>query len=152
MPRPEPYGDPRDPHSFPTRRSSDLKAEELQERVLDAKRRILGEAHPDTLGSMNNLSRSEERFSRNAETGAVRRPPRSTLFPYTALFRSESRGVTGACAGREAPHSGRGTSGHARLYEQPQQIGRAVQQECRDRSRTATPEIHTLSLHGALPI
>src|SRR5687767_15588092 len=29
----------------------------------------------------------------------IRRPPRSTLFPYTTLFRSRSRGVSGACGG-----------------------------------------------------
>src|SRR5438105_1638393 len=32
------------------------------------------------------------------------------------------------------------------------QIGRAVQQECRDRSRMPSSEISTLSLHDALPI
>src|SRR5438477_2410134 len=30
----------------------------------------------------------------------IRRPPRSTLFPYTTLFRSKDRGITlGACLG-----------------------------------------------------
>src|SRR5215213_10681017 len=29
----------------------------------------------------------------------IRRPPRSTLFPYTTLFRSEPHGDTGAAAG-----------------------------------------------------
>src|SRR3712207_7011018 len=28
----------------------------------------------------------------------IRRPPRSTLFPYTTLFRSGARGVEDACA------------------------------------------------------
>src|SRR5437870_8234957 len=28
----------------------------------------------------------------------IRRPPRSTLFPYTTLFRSASRGLLGRCA------------------------------------------------------
>src|SRR5256885_6982585 len=35
----------------------------------------------------------------------IRRPPRSTLFPYTTLFRSHRRdrgGVGGSCAGRRA--------------------------------------------------
>src|SRR2546426_8536317 len=31
----------------------------------------------------------------------IRRPPRSTLFPYTTLFRSERRGPPAAC---EHPH------------------------------------------------
>src|SRR3712207_6954680 len=30
----------------------------------------------------------------------IRRPPRSTLFPYTTLFRSFSPPVTSSCAGR----------------------------------------------------
>src|SRR5438093_52753 len=34
------------------------------------------------------LTRSEERFSRNAETDLVCRLASSTLFPYTTLFRS----------------------------------------------------------------
>src|SRR4026207_446980 len=61
----------------------------------------------------------------------IRRPPRSTLFPYTTLFRSE------------------GPRGHevvvldllvrrfvgAGVAVDDQEIGRAVQQECRDRFR-----------------
>src|SRR3712207_7958815 len=37
----------------------------------------------------------------------IRRPPRSTLFPYTALFRSDVRGAAGACGARGA-RAGRG--------------------------------------------
>src|SRR3712207_7343779 len=33
----------------------------------------------------------------------IRRPPRSTLFPYTTLFRSRHAGVADPCAGRR-PH------------------------------------------------
>src|SRR3712207_7101222 len=32
----------------------------------------------------------------------IRRPPRSTLFPYTTLFRSDERGYTGRRRGRPA--------------------------------------------------
>src|SRR3712207_8990981 len=32
----------------------------------------------------------------------IRRPPRSTLFPYTTLFRSD---ITAVVGGREVPHS-----------------------------------------------
>src|SRR2546427_11459378 len=32
----------------------------------------------------------------------IRRPPRSTLFPYTTLFRSEARAAIRAHAGRDA--------------------------------------------------
>src|SRR3712207_9237414 len=34
----------------------------------------------------------------------IRRPPRSTLFPYTTLFRSEAARVVGALDGEEAHH------------------------------------------------
>src|SRR2546430_8761273 len=37
----------------------------------------------------------------------IRRPPRSTLFPYTTLFRSPARRVRGA--GRQGPPSARST-------------------------------------------
>src|SRR5690348_17861896 len=37
----------------------------------------------------------------------IRRPPRSTLFPYTTLFRSPHRGDVGAAVGHVAP---RGTA------------------------------------------
>src|SRR3989442_10790486 len=36
----------------------------------------------------------------------IRRPPRSTLFPYTTLFRSSRRGVAGAT---DSPRCGRET-------------------------------------------
>src|SRR3712207_7537982 len=38
----------------------------------------------------------------------VRRPPRSTLFPYTTLFRSDVRGegARGQLLGQELPHLG----------------------------------------------
>src|SRR6266498_5478053 len=35
----------------------------------------------------------------------IRRPPRSTLFPYTTLFRSRARTARRAAAGRETRHS-----------------------------------------------
>src|SRR6266478_6666055 len=35
----------------------------------------------------------------------IRRPPRSTLFPYTTLFRSSAgRGASGPCADCRCPH------------------------------------------------
>src|SRR4026208_2114341 len=59
----------------------------------------------------------------------IRRPPRSTLFPYTTLFRSDrtaaiqhyQRYVAGGGPYTESARAGK--------------IGRAVQQECRDRFR-----------------
>src|SRR5689334_24380171 len=34
----------------------------------------------------------------------IRRPPRSTLFPYTTLFRSDPRGVRNRAAAARRPH------------------------------------------------
>src|SRR3712207_7807065 len=41
----------------------------------------------------------------------IRRPPRSTLFPYTTLFRSDGGGVPG---GRHLPDSSPAPRGHRR--------------------------------------
>src|SRR5438876_1424072 len=50
----------------------------------------------------------------------IRRPPRSTLFPYTTLFRSTSRGSTTKRAEREPyPHRcSRGCTGVGRRSEE----------------------------------
>src|SRR5256885_12250197 len=37
----------------------------------------------------------------------IRRPPRSTLFPYTTLFRSDLRGIAAGAASREARRAAR---------------------------------------------
>src|SRR5256885_13932251 len=70
----------------------------------------------------------------------IRRPPRSTLFPYTTLFRSRpimSIDVVEVVIWRESSVSG--GSG-------------AVQMFFFFFNDTATTEIYTLSLHDALPI
>src|SRR6202521_4805554 len=86
----------------------------------------------------------------------IRRPPRSTLFPYTTLFRSPTRGSD---------------SHRARWCEQPGGLQAATPLAGGDRKSTrlnsshlrisyaffffndtATTEIYTLSLHDALPI
>src|SRR2546427_7658923 len=41
----------------------------------------------------------------------IRRPPRSTLFPYTTLFRSVRGGVRGNCEIRRGESSRRGVEG-----------------------------------------
>src|SRR5258708_32812343 len=91
----------------------------------------------------------------------IRRPPRSTLFPYTTLFRSEieagksycSRRFGGAtCDDKSAQIYARFDKNDWRIqpaefyrsahkFEQicRHKIGRAVQQECRDRSRMPSP-------------
>src|SRR3990167_8432303 len=86
----------------------------------------------------------------------IRRPPRSTLFPYTTLFRSP-------LASRPGPGAGDGSEGQAagdhrprahrdrkstRLNSSHSQISYAVFFF----NDTATTEIYTLSLHDALPI
>src|SRR5256885_5627872 len=40
----------------------------------------------------------------------IRRPPRSTLFPYTTLFRSAARAASGAYLRPRLSHCGKGTS------------------------------------------
>src|SRR2546421_2325897 len=40
----------------------------------------------------------------------IRRPPRSTLFPYTTLFRSQCRGRCAAAPGSRRRSRGRGSS------------------------------------------
>src|SRR2546427_9026381 len=41
----------------------------------------------------------------------IRRPPRSTLFPYTTLFRSPAEGARAACLGASRNLSPRGRAG-----------------------------------------
>src|SRR2546430_12279149 len=70
----------------------------------------------------------------------IRRPPRSTLFPYTTLFRSRVRaGVRAAPGGaREAPDhgAGRGRAG-------PTAQGRSQGQRDRDRKSTRLNSSHS---------
>src|SRR3990172_9410249 len=86
----------------------------------------------------------------------IRRPPRSTLFPYTTLFRSPPLGGDGDPAGSR-PARDRGDRGP--------QVSRSDRKSTPLNSSdgynsyplfffndTATTEIYTLSLHDALPI
>src|SRR6201989_1392410 len=118
----------------------------------------------------------------------IRRPPRSTLFPYTTLFRSCSPISTGCCAherGSGAVHDAGEDRKSTRLNSSHRCIsyavfclkknklhGRRARQNlclihgssqapvarvsvCSKKfffNDTATTEIYTLSLHGALPI
>src|SRR5574343_154886 len=92
----------------------------------------------------------------------IRRPPRSTLFPYTTLFRS------GARSARPAPAAAHDESGNpdARSEEHTSELQSHHDLVCRlllEKKKkkitfffffndTATTEIYTLSLHDALPI
>src|ERR1043165_7008835 len=87
----------------------------------------------------------------------IRRPPRSTLFPYTTLFRSRKSGIgfprrlsgrpwrptaTSTRAAMPDRKSTRLNSSHVALSRMPSSAF----------NDTATTEIYTLSLHDALPI
>src|SRR3712207_6922763 len=52
----------------------------------------------------------------------IRRPPRSTLFPYTTLFRSPARGLRGDGRGGRCDRQQKG-SGHCHCSELPQVTG-----------------------------
>src|SRR3990172_7141419 len=86
----------------------------------------------------------------------IRRPPRSTLFPYTTLFRSarkdrgDHRGSVPAPGRRWPPLSVRGGGDRksTRLNSSHGYISYAVFFF----NDTATTEIYPLSLHDALPI
>src|SRR2546422_2065144 len=69
----------------------------------------------------------------------IRRPPRSTLFPYTTLFRSPSRAARGF-----GGHPGRGRRG--------QRLGRpaAEARPVRERDGAARSEEHTSELQSRL--
>src|ERR1051325_2302493 len=87
----------------------------------------------------------------------IRRPPRSTLFPYTTLFRSggAQRVGAGTFGGdldvgvdpRVQPLDARSEE-HTSELQSPYVISYAVFFF----NDTATTEIYTLSLHDALPI
>src|ERR1043166_2299332 len=87
----------------------------------------------------------------------IRRPPRSTLFPYTTLFRSTRR------FGRSSPSRASGAGGWRRGSRNPRAgVGKAHGRTPATVLKllwrlfvfndTATTEIYTLSLHDALPI
>src|SRR5215211_8469126 len=54
----------------------------------------------------------------------IRRPPRSTLFPYTTLFRSHLRWSPPSCASRRWPRrsAGRSTHGSSRSEEHTSEL------------------------------
>src|ERR1044071_2789218 len=87
----------------------------------------------------------------------IRRPPRSTLFPYTTLFRSVTKPeLPLTITGMGVPLTGAPVAGGAirRSEEHTSEIpsrGGISYAACFFND-TATTEIYTLSLHDALPI
>src|SRR6476661_3932155 len=93
----------------------------------------------------------------------IRRPPRSTLFPYTTLFRSRQGSFPRTPAG---PPTTRSSMPLPRSEEHTSELQSHLNLVCRlllEKKKaailsffffndTATTEIYTLSLHDALPI
>src|SRR3712207_7511442 len=68
----------------------------------------------------------------------IRRPPRSTLFPYTTLFRSPELGRPGCLRVRRPPHRGqreRDVPGHVPVLDEHVEV-------CRDRKSTRLNSSH----------
>src|SRR2546427_9575296 len=78
----------------------------------------------------------------------IRRPPRSTLFPYTTLFRSARRGVGGAGGGgcsvprdrRSVPYSRRSEEHTSELQSQSNLVCRLLLEK-----KNIRPPSHTIS-------
>src|SRR2546426_12624068 len=68
----------------------------------------------------------------------IRRPPRSTLFPYTTLFRSSGPGLSLS----EHRRVHRARRGHARLLAPPPRPGEQVGRARRDRKSTRLNSSH----------
>src|SRR3712207_7379478 len=72
----------------------------------------------------------------------IRRPPRSTLFPYTTLFRSRGRGESGeGCRGKR-PRRGEGVEGVGTRGRARGQVGTEV------RDAAVRSEEHTSELQS----
>src|ERR1039457_1843139 len=87
----------------------------------------------------------------------IRRPPRSTLFPYTTLFRSgRTRAIIGSSRlhWRSTGHGFFSTGPSIRSEEHTYELYSPCDIVCRFFffNDTATTEIYPLSLHDALPI
>src|SRR5947209_10047500 len=72
----------------------------------------------------------------------IRRPPRSTLFPYTTLFRSEGAVIGSLCGGsawlNRGASSRKRSSGQMGLFQPP-----AALTLCRPRSEEHTSELQS---------
>src|SRR3990167_7235274 len=86
----------------------------------------------------------------------IRRPPRSTLFPYTTLFRSREvvLNLQRSIAQNSSLVADGRDGGTVRSEEHTSELQSQSNLVCRPLffNDTATTEIYTLSLHDALPI
>src|SRR2546430_5307739 len=80
----------------------------------------------------------------------IRRPPRSTLFPYTTLFRSDHRVGRSRCRSREADGRARvdRRCGRPRLDRIEPRLARRRARVDRRRPRSARSEEHTSELQS----
>src|SRR5438045_6677665 len=72
----------------------------------------------------------------------TRRPPRSTLFPYTTLFRSGREAPRLRRGGRQRPNLERRHRGHGPDHPGPQELGR--RRGVQPRSEEHTSELQSL--------
>src|ERR1051326_722500 len=87
----------------------------------------------------------------------IRRPPRSTLFPYTTLFRSSSHGLAGVPVDEAASRAAAARTEDERTVRSEEHTSELqshsfISYAVFFLNDTATTEIYTLSLHDALPI
>src|ERR1043165_6975993 len=87
----------------------------------------------------------------------IRRPPRSTLFPYTTLFRSGAHDVepqteAAVVPRRDRPLERRPRSGGSEEHTSELQSRGLISHAVFFFNDTAPTEIYPLSLHDALPI
>src|SRR4051794_41766783 len=94
---------------------------------------VLAAAAPKSPGRPRAVPRRRHRARRLPVLILIRRPPRSTLFPYTTLFRSATPSRWTPLALSVFLHCV--VALLLTLWRKTEKIGRAVQQECRDRSR-----------------
>src|SRR5437016_11665738 len=82
----------------------------------------------------------------------IRRSPRSTLFPYTTLFRSGREGAKGKCKtvgpNQLLQRAGHATNGLSRLgafFRASRPLGMVVRRQKEDRSEEHTSELQSLT-------
>src|SRR2546425_6625087 len=75
----------------------------------------------------------------------IRRPPRSTLFPYTTLFRSTPRAPLRDVVCVSCPPMRKAASSNALIPFSPRVMTTAEQPKCANRSEEHTSELQSLA-------